>query len=69
MKTDNQNDWNRTEKPKFRIVLNVSAIAFMIYAIVKAGFFLYLIAVIIQAVISLFVAVLDLKERLWGISD
>lgn len=63
MKTENKNDWKRTEKPKFRIVLNVSTIAFTIYAIVKAGFFLYLIALIIQTGVSLFVAVTDLKAK------
>ena len=61
MKTDNQSNWKRTEKPKFRIVLNISSIAFTIYAIVKADFFLYLIALIVQTIISLFVAVTDLK--------
>ena len=63
MKSENQNSWQRTETPKFRIVLNLVAVLFAVYVLFKAGVFLYMVIFFSQASISLLVAIFDLREN------
>ena len=63
MKSENQNSWQRTETPKFRIVLNLVAVLFAVYVLFKAGVFLYMVMFFSQASISLLVAIFDLREN------
>lgn len=63
MKSENQNSWQRTETPKFRIVLNLVAVLFAVYVFFKAGVFLYMVIFFSQSILSLLIAIFDLKEK------
>lgn len=63
MKSENQNSWQRTETPKFRIVLNLVAVLFAVYVLFKAGVFLYMVIFFSQSILSLLIAIFDLKEK------